>query len=260
LYSLLVVGGVAYFEASHPVGDPIGGKQPTEQTLDAVPISGGDVTTVLDAASTSSLDLGTTDADSLYFRARAAPGITKFTLPATHIDLSLDAGLSIDAIAVQGDYVYVAAQDISGGGGSMDGVIERVPKNGGTAQAIVSNIGHPWSLVADASGLYWAEDPPGYGNGHVAHAQLDGSNVTALFSASITSLALAAGRLYYAAGDTIASVAASGGAPTTIASGLKWAGMLTIAGNNLVWVDPASQALSDPTVPAVFTACVPGSH
>ena len=257
-FGLLVLGGVAYFEASHAAGDPIGGKQPTEQTLDAVPVAGGDETTVLGADSAPSLDSATTDADSLYFPARGQTVITRFTPPSASIDLKFSAGSSIDAVAVFGDYVYVAAQDLIVGG-SANGIIERIPKKGGTAGIVVSNIGHPWNLVADATGLYWQEDPPGFGTGHIAHAQLDGSRLTTLVEANATSLALASGRLYFSTGDTIASIATSGGVATTLESGFKSAGRLTLAGDNLVWVDPASQALSDPTVPTVLTACIPGS-
>ncbi len=42
--------------------------------------------------------------------------------------------------------------------------------------------------------------------------------------------------------------------------GKKFAGTLAIAGENVVWVDPSTKARSDPTVPVVLTACVPGSQ
>jgi hypothetical protein len=258
---LLVLGGVAYFVASHAVGDPVQGKQPAEETLDAVPVSGGDTTTALGASDTPAPFFGIADATSLYFPSRNLSAIAKFTPPAALVDL--DSGgtvLDIDAIAEQGASIYVAAQDVRVGG-FTNGLIQRIPKSGGTAETIVSNIGHPWSLVADDTGLYWQEDPPGItGIGQIAHAQLDGSGISSLLSVGATSLAVSSGQLYFTTQDSVQSMPTSGGAVTTVASNQKSAGTLLIAGDNVVWVDPSSKSLSDPTVPVVLAACVPSAQ
>jgi hypothetical protein len=165
----------------------------------------------------------------------------------------------IDAIAVHGDYVYVAGQDFANLTSNQNGVIERVPKGGGQAERIVSNIGHPWNLVADETGLYWVQDPPNYGSGSIVHSNLDGSSAKTFVASGARSLALANGRLYFAL-DGINSVPTTGGTPTSIASGLTSPGMLVVAGGNVVWVDPVVRAFSDPTVPKEMTACVPDGN
>lgn len=60
------------------------------------------------------------------------------------------------------------------------------------------------------------------------------------------------GTLYFSTSDHIASLAAGSSQPKTIVSGLRSAGMLQVAGENLVWVDPLSRA----SVPTVETTCV----
>jgi len=55
--------------------------------------------------------------------------------------------------------------------------------------------------------------------------------------------------------DSISKIPLVGGAETVLVSGLKSPGLLTISGGNAAWMDPASQALSDPTAPALMTTC-----
>jgi hypothetical protein len=262
-YGLLLLGGRAYFEATHPDGAAVGGKQPSSQTLDSVSLAGGDSSTALgDDLAPGPLDSASADTDSLYFPARSSSSaITRFTPPSAHDDLALSGpGLLVDAIGAYGSYVYVAAQDLSNEGFS-NGLIVRVPKNGGDMQRLITNIGHPWNLVAAASGIYWIEDPQGFSGGtQLRHAGLDGSQITNLLAMnsdapSPSSLAIGGAQIYFAAGDTVASIPIAGGAVTTITSGQNTPGMLTAAGQNVAWLAPASKALSDPTVPQVFTAC-----
>ena len=46
-----------------------------------------------------------------------------------------------------------------------------------------------------------------------------------------------------------------GGATTTLASNLTTAGLLSIAGGNVIWVDSYTQALSGTAPVIVMTAC-----
>jgi hypothetical protein len=197
------------------------------------------------------------DDDSLYFDGLGPANLVKLTPPSTTpVTLALEAALLIDAIAVHGDYVYVAGQDLTAGATLQNGVIERVPKGGGTARRLLSNIGHPWSLVADDTGLYWAEDPPSFeGSGTIVHANLDGTSPRTFVDGSARSLAIVDGKLVIA-WDGIKAVPLSGGRPGVVASDLTAPGMLVVLGGNVAWVDPVDKARSDPTVPRVMTACV----
>jgi hypothetical protein len=137
-------------------------------------------------------------------------------------------------------------------------VIARIPKTGGSVQRIVTNIGHPGNLAADASGLYWSQDPPaafGAGPGRLARSNLDGSAPSTLLSQEPISLVAANGRLYFSTGSEIESISVTGGATTTLASNLTFAGLLTVAGGNVVWIDPYGQALSGTAPLNVMTAC-----
>jgi hypothetical protein len=120
----------------------------------------------------------------------------------------------------------------------------------------VTNIGHPWNLVADASGLSWVQEPPVgvYADSHIVRAGLDGSGARALVSHGARTLAVSGGDLYLA-WDGIAKIPVGGGTETMLVPGLKAPGLLSVAGGNAVWVDPVSQARSDPTVPSLMTTC-----
>jgi hypothetical protein len=255
---LLVLHGIAYFNAERPVGVPDSqGKQQTEFVLESVPVSGGDPT-VLPGLALGNL-ASATDEDSLYFDAASPATLLRLTPPSTAPSvLELEAKTLIDAIAVRGNYVYVAGQDFGNPAAMQNGLIDRIPKTGGAVERLVSNIGHPWSLVADDDFLYWVEDPPNFGAGSIVRANLDGSSRTTLVPTSARSLAVSNGRLVYA-WDAIESVPSSGGTPTVIAAGATTPGMLVVMGGNVVWADPIEKARSDPTVPKVMTACLVGS-
>jgi len=245
-YGLLVLGGEAYFTVGN--------------ALYSVPISGGDPIWLLD--SPPPMYSSAADETSLYFQ--GIPwGILKLTPPSTTgTELALDANLGINAIAPYGDNVYVAASDPS----TSSGVIERVPKAGGPAQRLVSGLGLLGSFVADATGLCWSEDPlVGYGPGRVAHAALDGTQMTTVLSHGARSLAVLDGDLYFASNtstqvETIGMVPRGGGNTVVIASGARTPGMLRVTGFTVVWVDPSVKAMSDSTPMSVMTACVPATQ
>jgi hypothetical protein len=251
----VVLDGIAYFQALAAVGAPDAqGKQPTQSQVYAVAATGGDAVLV---PSLSTFMPVVADRSSLYLNENSS-GFERWTPPSgTANDLPVDAGLLIDSMAVQGDYVYVAAQDIKVGG-FLNGVIERIPKAGGSAERIVIGIGHPWNLATDSTGLYWSEDPPGLygvGPGRVARSDLDGKSVATVLEQSVSSLVAANGRLYFSLGTEVDGISTTGGTTTTIASGLTNAGLLAVAGSNVVWVDPYEQALSGTTQVVLATAC-----
>jgi hypothetical protein len=253
----VVLDGIAYFQASAAVGLPDAqGKQPTQSEVYAVAVAGGNATPM------PALDTFTpvaADGSSLYLEENSL-GFERWTPPSgTANDLPVDAGLLIDGMTIQGGYLYVAGQDIKVGG-FLNGVIERIPKAGGSAERIVTGIGHPWNLVADSVALYWSEDPPGLygvGPGRLARSSLDGKSLATVFQQNATSLVAANGRLYFSLGTEVDSISTTGGATTTIASGLANAGLLAVAGGNVIWVDPYSQALSGTASAVLTTACEP---
>jgi hypothetical protein len=151
--------------------------------------------------------------------------------------------------------LYVAAEDLTSTS-ATNGLILRLPAAGGAATTIVSNIGHPWSLVADTTGLYWSQDPPTgtFGNGQIVRAALDGTGQRTLVNHEATSLVLSDGDLYLTMGS-LSKIPAGGGDEVPLVTGLKNPGLLTISDGNAAWVDPVSKALSDPTVPSLMTTC-----
>jgi hypothetical protein len=250
---LVVVGQTAYFTADHPVGAPTAqGKQSSTTALYSVPLAGGTATLFIDMP--LNIDGAVTDGTAIYFNGYGA-GIVRVVV-ADGSASTLPLALGVNAIAVHGGVVYAAATDLTSTNPS-NGLIVRMPTTGGPPQTIVANIGHPWSLVADANGLYWAEDPPVgvFGDGHVARAGLDGSGVRTLLPHGARALAVDGADLYFA-WDAIGKVPLGGGAVTTLVPGpLKAPGMFTISNGNAVWVDPVFQALSDPTEPLLVTTC-----
>jgi hypothetical protein len=242
-FGLLVAGGMAYFTAWHP-----------SEALYSVPTTGGSPAWLMD--SPPSWTFAVTDGTSLYFEPDASK-LLKMTPPATTLTvLPLGAHAGLGSIAVHGDYVYVAEDDV-GTSDVNDGVIERVPKTGGVPERIVSGVAMPYNVVADASGLYWSEGPSGaFGAGRVAHAALDGSGVSTVRYHSALSLAVSGGNLFFAS-DSVGMIRASGGGVTTIASDVRTPGMLRALGSNVVWVDPAYRGMTDPTPVVVMAACVP---
>jgi hypothetical protein len=251
---LVVVGQTAYFTAEHPVGAPNAqGKQSSTTALYSAPLAGGAATLSIDVP--LNVDGAVTDGTAIYFNGYGG-GITRVAVAdGSESTLPLSNALGVNALAVHDGVVYVAAADLTSANPS-NGVIVKMPTTGGSPQTIVANIGHPWSLVADASGLYWVEDPPvgTFGEGRIARAGLDGRGLRTFISHSARALAIDGGFLYFA-WDTIGKVPVAGGQEITLVSGLNAPGLLAVSGGNAVWVDPIFQALSDPTLPALMTTC-----
>jgi hypothetical protein len=255
LPGLVVIGQTAYFLADHAVGAPNAqGKQPSTQALYSLPLAGGDPTLVLDMP----LDGGgaVTDGTAIYFKGYG-PGLPRVVIAdGSRTDLPLPAGMVAFALALQDGFVYVAGQDFRAASGTtLNGLIARVPTSGGAPETLVANIGHPWNLVADAGGLTWVQDPPGFaGDSHIVRANRDGTGQRTLANHGASSLAVSGGDLYVA-WDSISKIPLAGGAETVLVGGLKGPGLLTISSGNAAWMDPANQALSDPTFPALMTTC-----
>jgi hypothetical protein len=251
---LVVVGQTAYFTADHPVGAPNAeGKQSSTTALYSVPLAGAAATLVLDMP--LNIDGAVTDGTAIYFSGYGGGIVRVVVADASQSTLSLPRSLEVNAIALHDGVVYVAATDL-GSASPTNGTIVAIPATGGSARTVLTNIGHPWNLVAAASGLYWVEDPPVgvYGDSHIARAGLDGTGVRTLVSDGASALAVDGADLYFANGS-IGKVPVAGGAVTTLVPGLKAPGLLIVSGGTAVWVDPASQALSDPTVPSLMTTC-----
>lgn len=256
-YGLLVMGDNVYFTGMHDSG-PVDsqGKQPSATSLYVVPLAGGEPAILLSAA--PNVDAWTTDGTSLFYSSYAW-SVTKLTPPVTTtVDLPLVGKPIVNAIAVNGDYVYVATNDISSND-PKNGGIQRLPKAGGPPQVIVANIGHPWSLLADESSLYWVEDPPTgtFGDSHIVRAALDGTGITTLLPHGSRAMAITGDSLFFES-DVIGRIPKTGGAVSIVASDQMGEDFLKVAGGNLVWVNHAQKALSDPTPTSINTACING--
>jgi hypothetical protein len=200
----------------------------------------------------------TADASSIYLLS----GSTLERLPnlGSASMLASDAALLIYDGSVQNDYLYLAAWDLTVGG-LTNGVIGRTPIDGtGTLERIVTGIGHPIQIATDETSIYWSEDPPalsGAGPGRLARSNLDGSSPTTLLPKEPISFVASSGRLYLSFGTEIDVMVASGGPTYPVARGLTDAGLLLVADNELIWVDPFSQALSGTAPTLVQAACIP---
>lgn len=251
----IVLASQAYFSAEMLVGaTDANGKQMSGQGLFAVPLAGGEPGYLPELGNFAPV---AEDGAALYVDTHGR-GFERWDPKSDAlVELRVDTGLLVDAVAVYGDFVYVAAQDITRGGGD-NGVIGRIPKLGGDFEALITGLGHPWNLVASAAGLFWNEDPPtltGGQTGRVARSALDGRDIATVASGSATSLLYAHGRLFAALGGEIDSFPVKGGDPVVVASGLAVPGMLTVVGGNLVWIDPVYKALSSTEPTHVMTAC-----
>jgi hypothetical protein len=253
----VVVGDVIYFHGLKlvPNSDPSIPPQAVAVVY-SVPLAGGTPTIIDDLGDLLPL---AADDSSIYLGGNAV-AIRRWT-PASgeSSDLRIDTGLLVDDIAIAGDYVYVAAQDIATGG-LTNGVIARIAKAGGQMNRLVTNIGHPFHVKADSTGIYWAEDPPalfGAGTGRLARSDLSGGSSMALVSGVPRSLAVIDGQVLFSTGVEINRVSTKGGKVTPVATGLMNAGMLVGAKGYVVWVDPAQQAFSGTTSPNLMITCLP---
>jgi hypothetical protein len=250
---LVLAGGNAFFTASVPAGAPNAqGKVSSAPALFSVALSGGDPSLQLSAF----LDMENAVTDGAAIYAPGASGVTRFAIAGgTHTDLPLPTGFTIDALAVHAGVLYVAAQDLANAS-ATNGVIVSMPATGGAMKTLAANIGHPWTLVADASGLYWTEEPPigQFGDSHVVHAGLDGKGKTTLLSHGASSLVVSDGALYLAT-DGISKLPLGGGDEVPLVTGLQGPGRLVVADGNAAWIDPEFPSRSATTEPSLMTVC-----
>lgn len=255
-HGLAVLSGLVYF-AGLEIVPSMNAMVPAESvpTFYQVPVGGGTVSAVPGIGSFVPL---ASDDTSLYLDEGAGRIVRWNPTSNVSVDLDNDLTLLVDDIAIAGDYLYLAAQDISQGG-FANGLIGRIPLTGGSLDRLVVGIGHPWHVAADAQGIYWAEDPPGlvgYATGRLASSPLGGGGTTTLVDKGPVSVALMNGTVIFSLGTEIDAVPTNGGQVRTIASGLTNAGMLVAQSGRVIWVDPWSQGFNSTTSPKVMSACV----
>jgi hypothetical protein len=240
---LFVLGSAAYYQEWNPPGGVVvgGGGMP----LMAVPTTGGAPSVFLPALPAFTVSPGGTDVTSYYFTpvrgVGNVGGLSKLTPPSTTLDALTTERFLAFSIAPYGEYVYFIGTDTA----LTSSFIGRVPKRGGAAEHLVSDIGVPVrTLAVDESGLYWVQPLGRWADGiHrgapyvVQHAGLDGSSVKQILADGPNSIVAAHGQLYFTSSREVDSVAATGGAVTTIAGNQNAPTMLTIAGGNLVWAN-----------------------
>jgi hypothetical protein len=222
---MFVIGSTAYYEDWNPPGGTLGG-------LMAVPTSGGAPRVFMSPSPLPTVPPGSSDGTSYYFTPIRAVGdvggLSMLTPPSTTVvALTTERFLAVSTKSY-GDDAYFIGYDFA----LTNGFIGRVPKRGGAAQHLVSDIGFPVrTLVVDDTGLYWGAPHA------VLHAGLDGSSVQQILAEGPNSIAATHGRLYFTTATEVASVAAAGGPVATVAGNQNAPTMLTIAGSNLVWMN-----------------------
>ena len=224
-------------------------------TLYDVPIAGGNVLTI--PAFSSSVPLGSDDS-SLYLSVGSTRIQRWNPMSQLSVNLDIDPTILVDDVAIAGNYVYLAAQDISQSGFS-NGFIGRFDRAGGTLDHIVVGIGHPFHVAADDEGLYWAEDPDGlvgYASGRIARSALSGGEAQTVIGQEPLSLAVMNGKIIFSIGTEIDIVSTSGGEVRTVVPGLINAGMIMAQNGRIVWVDPVNLGFGSTNSPTVMSACV----
>lgn len=259
---LWVLGEQVYFTGQEAVGAiDAQGKQSSGPALFSRPLAGGESVKVYEGF----LSHGISDGESLFFVGQG--GLVRIAPPAAPVLIPIDnPKWSITSLAAAGDHVYgtildYSSVDYAAGNSYTTGGIIRVPKAGGAVDLLLANISHAWSLVADESGLYWSAEPPAgqYGNGHIAHASLDGSQAgTFLDSSNASALASDADYLYLAT-EVLRAYPKAGGDPITLATGLEGADFLTVSAGNVLWVNLAQRAKSETRTMSLRLTCAPGA-
>jgi hypothetical protein len=224
-----------------------------DNALYSVAIAGGSTTLVRGSFTINS---AAADATSVYLPDTIGK-VLKFTPPdVTPTELAIGDKLTVRDLAVNTSDVFVAFQDLSDVSRITGGIL-KIAKGGGPPSVIVPTAGLPEVIVVDDSTVFWVEDPPvgTFGNGHIARADINGSNVMTLVNQGASSLAVDASHLYMLL-DTLSRVPKSGGAPEILSSGYAGAGLLRIEGSDAVWIDHYSKAMSDPTRAMVWAMCL----
>lgn len=256
-----LVGGTLYYTAEHPAGGATSdGKQPSAVALYAAPFAGGvlDSSAAVLVADNFSTTAVAADQTALYVAGPASGSVLRLTPPdPTPAALKVDGAVFIRALAVHGDQLYAAVEDLSTQPGS--GFIIRIPASGGTNQRLTAPGGFADALAADSSGLTWIQEPPVgmFGNAAIVHADLTGQNLESPIAASAdspTAIALGASELYFVAGG-LQRVAKQGGAIEVLTTPLPGAGWLQVSGSDVVWVDNATRALSSTAPVSIEALC-----
>ena len=257
-YGLVLADGSAFFTDSISAGGAPDSQGKVSNTgtmaLFSAPVAGGDATLLLNDS--LNMDGAVTDGVALYTAGYALFSVTRVPISGgASAELTLPRGLEVDALAVRAGIVYVAGQDLTSTS-ATNGLIVKLPATGGAMQTLVANIGPPRSLVADASGLYWVEEPPigQFGDSHIVHAGLDGKGAKTLLAHGANSLVVSDGFLYIAS-TGISKLPLAGGDEMPLVTGLQDPGKLVVADGNAAWLDPVVQKLSATTPPSLMTVC-----
>jgi hypothetical protein len=253
VYALAVAKGSAYFISSHAAGPPDPqGKVSSTTALYRMTLPGGTPEIFVDGA------WGTQLASDGTWVWLGSVGALKGTRIADgmQVTVPLAASASVQDFAMGSDALYLALQHLRPDYTNY-GSIARVSSDGSVVSTIVDNLpDFPFKIAIGASAVYWIDDKG------IWRAGLDGSNVTQIVKFAVTSLAVDAHSVYFTTGasstatSAVQKVPTGGGAPETVANGLKAPGTIALHGGNVYWVNGTSVAASDPNPGyAVMTAC-----
>ncbi len=177
-----------------------------------------------------------TDATNVYWTERDALGRVMVKAKASaQADAATE--LAIDQaepsyLALDSTFVYWS--------NTSGGIIQRVPKSGGTIETVANSLGAPTALALDDTRVYWINS----GTGQIMRADKVGTGLQQLAGAQgvPSDIALSADTVFWAvtADNEIRSVGKGGGAVTTIISDQAGVLDLTVFDGFLYWSNETS--------------------
>jgi hypothetical protein len=237
----------AYFFGLRPAGPPDAqGKVQSAVGLFSAPLAGGDARLLV--ADAYGQYVVPDRAGGVYW---ASTGSLQHLRAGESVPTSskLDPAPSLESLVLGSNALFAAVYSYPPGSGS----IERIPLDGGAPAILVSGLGHPTSVAVDETNLYFTEEAPYAPSSRVTRARLDGSEVTTTFA---TGVAVDRHAVFFSTPDAVHRIDKSGGAVTTLATGLESPDYLVVTGGNVYWANATTPSGSDPSPPyAVMTSC-----
>jgi sugar lactone lactonase YvrE len=121
-----------------------------------------------------------------------------------------------------------------------EGIVMKVPLNGGTATVLASAQAKPYTIAVDAASVYWAN----YNDGTIMKVPIGGGAIVKLVSGQpvapgSTGIAVDATSVYWTTGSggSVMKVPLAGGVPTTLASGQATPDGIAVDATSVYWVN-----------------------
>lgn len=159
---------------------------------------------------------------------------------------SLPPGSVVHGVVRGPDVFYIVGVDS----------IFSVPRAGGDANVLLSNLRGPLSLQISGDRIYFLQARHWEDPGFISSARLDGTDLqTVVTNADASSLAADETSLYYTNDTSIMKVSKTGGTPIAIATGLDGPMSVRVYGGNVYWANGVNIAMSASVRHGVMTVC-----